>query len=148
MKNPITVRIKREQIGGGFDGVEPKVRAGAIDGLNAVGLAMLNSAKRRLQKGPASGRVYRKYGPKRIHQASAPGEAPATDTGGLVNSGFHELDAPALEVSVGFAKLYAAILEYGSRLMEKRPFLLPTVEEWRRRIPDVIKAAIKARLGK
>ena len=45
MKNPITVRVRREEIGGGFAGIEPKVRAGAIDGLNAVGLAMLNSAK-------------------------------------------------------------------------------------------------------
>lgn len=148
MRNPITVRVRREEIDGGFAAVEPKVRAGAIDGLNAVGLAMLNAAKRRIQKGPASGRVYQKYGPRRAHQASAPGESPATDTGGLVNSGFHELDEPALEVSIGFAKFYAAFLEYGTRLMAKRPFLLPTVEEWRSKIAPVIKAAIQARLSK
>jgi len=124
------------------------VRAAAIDGLNAVGLAMLNAAKMKIQRGPASGRVYKKYGPKRTHQASAPGEAPATDTGGLVNSGFHELDERALEVSVGFAKFYAALLEYGTRKMAKRPFLLPTVESWRNRIAGVIKAAIQARMGK
>jgi hypothetical protein len=147
MRNPITVRIKRSEVDGGFAAVEPKVRAGAIDGLNAVGLAMLNSAKRKIQKGPASGITYQKYGPRRVHQASAPGEAPATDTGGLVNSGFHELDESALEVSVGFAKFYAALLEYGTRIMEKRPFLLPTVEEWRRRIAGVIKAAIQARMS-
>lgn len=148
MRNPITIKVRREEIGGGFDSIEPKVRAGAIDGLNAVGLAMLNSAKRRIQGGPASGILYQKYGPRREHRASAPGEAPATDTGGLVNSGFHELDESALEVSIGFAKLYAAMLEYGTRMMAKRPFLLPTVDEWRRRIAGVIAAAIKARLGK
>lgn len=146
MKNPITVRVRREEIGGGFAAVEPKVRAGAIDGLNAVGLAMLNAAKRRIQGGSKSGRVYEKYGPRRTHTASAPGESPATDTGGLVNSGFHELDEQAMEVSIGFAKFYAALLEYGTRMMEKRPFLLPTVEEWRSKIAGVIKAAIKARL--
>ena len=146
MRSPIKVRVRREMIDGGLSGLEPKVRAGAIDGLNAVGLAMLNSAKRRIQGGSKSGRTYQKYGPRRTHTASAPGESPATDTGGLVNSGFHELDAIALEVSVGFAKFYAALLEYGTRMMEKRPFLLPTVEEWRRKIAGVIRAAIQARL--
>lgn len=148
MRNPITVRVRREEIDGGFAAVEPKVRAGAIDGLNAVGLAMLNAAKRRIQGGSKSGRVYEKYGPRRTHQASAPGESPATDTGGLVNSGFHELDEQKMEVSVGFAKLYAAMLEYGTRAMAKRPFLLPTVEEWRDKIARVIRLAIQARLGK
>lgn len=146
MRNPITVRVRRTEIDGGLAGIEPKVRAGAIDGLNAVGLAMLNSAKKRIQGGAKSGRTYQKYGPRRTHTASAPGESPATDTGGLVNSGFHELDEQAMEVSIGFAKFYAALLEYGTRMMEKRPFLLPTVEEWRRKIAGVIKAAIKARL--
>lgn len=148
MKNPVTVRVRRTEIDGGLAGLEPKVRAGAIDGLNAVGLAMLNAAKKRIQSGPASGTVYEKYGPRRTHQASAPGEAPATDTGGLVNSGFNELDEPALEVSIGFAKLYAAMLEYGTRRMGKRPFLLPTVEEWRSKIGRVIRLAIKARMSK
>lgn len=148
MKGAVRVRVTRQEIGGGFSSIEPKVRAGAIDGLNAVGLAMLNAAKRRIQGGSKSGTVYEKYGPRRTHRASAPGESPATDTGGLVNSGFHELDEQAMEVSIGFAKLYAAMLEYGTRLMEKRPFLLPTVEEWRPRIAGVIRAAIQARMSK
>lgn len=149
MKNPVTVRIKREElIPGGLLGVEPMVREGARDGLNAIGLAMLNTAKRKLGGGGKSGRTYRKYGPSRIHRASAPGEAPATDTGGLVNSGFHELDEGALEVEIGFAKFYAALLEYGTRMMAPRPFLLPTLEEWRSRISGVISKAIKARLSK
>lgn len=147
MRNPIKVKVTRKEVlPGGIKGVVPLVRAGAIDGLNAVGLAMLNAAKRRIQKGPASGTVYQKYGPRRTHQASAPGESPATDNSGLVNSGFHELDEEAVEVRVGFAKLYAQFLEYGTRFMEKRPFLLPTVDEWRKRIAGVIKDAIKARL--
>ncbi len=146
MKNPISVKVTREKIGAGAAGVEPAVRQGAIDGLNAIGLAALATAKRKIQSGPASGRVYRKYGPKRVHQASAPGEAPATDTGALVNSGFHELDERALEVHIGFSKLYAVFLEFGTRLMSKRPFLLPTMEEWRKKAAAVISAAIKARI--
>lgn len=147
MKNPVKVTIRREEVmPGGIKGLEPKVRAGALDGLNAIGLAMLSSAKRRIQGGSKSGRTYQLYGPRRTHRASAPGESPATDTGGLVNSGFHETDQGELEVRIGFAKFYAAFLEFGTRLMEKRPFLLPTVEEWRKKIPNVIRRAIQARL--
>lgn len=148
MKNPITVRVRRSDVvPRGLRSIEPAVREGARDGLNAIGLAMLATAKRKLQAGGKSGRVYSKVNPRRTHRASAPGEAPATDTGALVNSGFHEMDAGALEVQIGFAKLYAAFLEFGTRRMARRPFLTPTVEEWRKRIPGVIKAAIKARLG-
>jgi len=146
MKNSVSVKIKRQDVGGGLKGLEPKVRAGAIDGLNAIGLAMLATAKSKIQRGAKSGKVYRKYNPGRIHQSSAPGQSPATDTGGLVNSGFHEMDERTLTTKIGFAKFYAAFLEYGTRRMAKRPFLLPTVEEWRSKIPAVIRAAIKARL--
>lgn len=147
MKNPISVTVTRKDVvPGGLKGVEPKIRAGAIDGLNAIGLAMLNAAKRRIKTSPASGRVYRKYNPRRIHRASAPGQPPATDTGGLINSGFFDVDENELEAQIGFGKFYAKFLEFGTRLMRKRPFLLPTVEEWRKKIPDVIAKAIKARL--
>jgi len=147
LRNPVKVKVTRTEVSsGGLLGVEPKVRAGAIDGLNAIGLAMLNTAKTKINKGASTGRLYRKYGPRRDHRASAPGQPPATDTGGLVNSGFHELDEPAMETQIGFAKLYAAMLEYGTRKMAKRPFLLPTVEEWRKRIAGIISKAIKAKL--
>ena len=147
MKNPVKVKVRRDIVkAGGIRGLKPMVRLGALDGLNALGIAMLSSAKRRIQSGGRSGRIYQKYNPRRTHTASAPGEPPKTDTGGLVNSGFYEVDEQTVEVRVGFDKLYAAFLEYGTRLMAKRPFLLPTVEEWRRKIAGVIKKAIQARL--
>lgn len=147
MRNPVRVKVSREIVkSGGIKGLKPAVRDGALDGLNAVGTAMLSSAKRRIQSGGRSGRTYQKYGPRRTHTASAPGEAPKTDTGALVNSGFYKVDEAEVEVRVGFDKFYAAFLEYGTRLMAKRPFLLPTVEEWRGKIARVIKNAIKARL--
>lgn len=127
-------------------GVEPKVRAGAIDGLKAIGLGLLSTSKERIQRGSKSGRIYEKYGPRRTHRASAPGESPATDTGGLVSSGFQELDAPSVEVRVGFGKLYAAMLEYGTRRMAARPFLLPALDEWRERAVAILRASIKAKL--
>ena len=42
--------------------------------------------KHKIQRGPNSGRIYEKYRPRRTHQASAPGQAPATDTGNLIGS--------------------------------------------------------------
>jgi hypothetical protein len=58
--------------------------------------------------GAKHGRVYR-HG-KVLHQASAPFEAPAIDTGALYNSGYVEEITP-LEYEVGFSVEYAAILE-------------------------------------
>ena len=39
-----------------------------------------------IQTGPKSGRIYEKYNPRRTHKASAPGQAPASDTGNLVRN--------------------------------------------------------------
>jgi phage gpG-like protein len=66
---------------------------------------------------PKSGREYGK------HQASAPGEPPAIDLGYLTNS-----IQVAMEGSTAYiytnAK-YAPPLEFGSRRMAARPFMLP-----------------------
>ena len=57
-------------------------------------------AKIKIQSPPKTGRIYR-HG-KVEHQASAPGEAPATDTGNLVNSIASDRVRPMLhEVTVG-----------------------------------------------
>ena len=39
-----------------------------------------------IQTDPKSGRTYEKYNPRRTHKASAPGQAPASDTGNLVRN--------------------------------------------------------------
>ena len=42
-------------------------------------------AVKSIQSGAKSGIVYQKYNPRRQHRASAPGQAPASDTGNLVS---------------------------------------------------------------
>ena len=70
------------------------------------------------------------------HRASAPGEAPAIDTGNLLNSGYHKMTGPT-EGEVGFGAEYAVYLEMGSVRMAPRPFLGPAVERvW----PEFVKA--------
>lgn len=82
-------------------------------------------AKINIQTGDKTGIVYKRKGGD--HQASAPGEAPATDMGTLVNSG-EVVPVSALEQDVIFSADYAADLELGTVHIAPRPFLGPAVE--------------------
>jgi len=68
------------------------------------------------------GRVYG------AHQASAPGEAPAIDTGTLHNSIQVHMVRPLTAVVAVHAP-YGLYLEMGTRRMAARPFLKPAVDK-------------------
>ncbi len=88
------------------------------------------------------GRSYRRRG-GRLHVASAPGEAPAIDTGALAGSvQAGEAGPLAWEVAVGAE--YGAILEFGSEHIEPRPFLGPAVEAQREAFEAACEAAVGA----
>ena len=104
----------------------------------------VEAAGKRLLSQHGSGRVYKKSKPSRIHQASAPGEPPAPDTGQLRAALGHELghDADGLYADVGYGvdpdtrveqesgtgiADIAEYLEVGTRRMEPRPFLRPAL---------------------
>lgn len=93
-----------------------------------------------IQRGPKTGRVYQKSSPKRAHQASAPGQAPATDTGRLANSiTFDQIGD--LTATVGSKLAYSLYLEFGTRNIAARPFFRPAVEKMR---PKFIKRLERA----
>lgn len=99
---------------------------------------------KRIQRGPASGRVYKRGGV--LHQASAPGEAPASDTGRLANSVYLDDEAflgGRAVVTVGSVLAYAKHLEYGTRKMAPRPAWTPAAEQARRRFRDRLEAVIR-----
>ena len=74
----------------------------------------------------------------KIHRASAPGEAPAVDTGNLMNSVTHAMtDTTVGEVAVGAE--YGAALELGMRNIAPRPYLGPAA--------DKVKPAFERALG-
>ena len=82
-----------------------------------------------IRKGQKSGRIYKRGGV--THRASAPGEAPASDTGRLINSitaHINKISLNKLESFVvagrGVVK-YARMLEFGTAKMGARPFMLP-----------------------
>ena len=83
-----------------------------------------------------TGRLYRRRGAE--HQASAPGEPPATDTGRLVNSINTEVDTQNLVVRVTANAAHADALEFGTRNMEPRPFMRPALANKRDRIEEII----------
>lgn len=92
---------------------------------------------------PGTGRVYshyfRRVGGKLIivgkrsapHQASAPGEGPAIDTGRLSQSITAVMIKPG-HWRVGTNVEYALWLEFGTKWFAPRPFVRPAVEKLRR----------------
>jgi hypothetical protein len=73
---------------------------------------------------PKSGRVYRRRGGS--HQASAPGEAPASDSGTLLNAIAQGASFPSrLEGQIDIPLEYAELLEFEL----DRPFLRPAVND-------------------
>lgn len=81
---------------------------------------------------PGRGETYELYKPRRTHTASAPGDAPAVDTGRLRGSIAANQLAP-YRWRVGTNVKYAAFLEFGTRRIAPRPFMRPSLEELQQR---------------
>ena len=96
--------------------------------VEGTGLELRGDIIKRYQSGPASGRVYQKYNPRRTHQASAPGQAPMSDTGRLANATVYKV-VDDMTVEVSNDVFYAAWLEYGTTQIAPRPAWRPAVEE-------------------
>lgn len=91
---------------------------------NVVRLAALRVEQeaKASMSGPKHGRLYRRGGV--VHQASAPGEAPAVDTGKLKSSIHWRMITP-LKAHVIAATPYARILE----MRRRRKYFKPAVEK-------------------
>ena len=91
--------------------------------LRGGGQLIRGEAIRSIQTGPKSGRTYEKYNPRRTHKASAPGQAPASDTGNL--------DSQIMSVADGKNTLvesraeYSKFLEFGTSKMIPRQIFFP-----------------------
>tara|TARA_B100000424_G_C22535636_1_gene305872 strand:- start:41 stop:490 length:450 start_codon:yes stop_codon:yes gene_type:complete len=94
-------------------------------------------AIRSIQTGPKSGRIYEKYNPRRTHRSSAPGQAPASDTGNLVSQiRVREENKDLIKVESN--ALYSSFLEFGTSKMLARPFLFPASERSRPKIAQAV----------
>ena len=87
------------------------------------------AAAKRLLSQHGTGRIYAKSRPRRVHQASAPGEPPAVDLGHLRASVGHEVghDEDGLYAEWGTGLAIGTYLELGTRHIEPRPFIRPSL---------------------
>lgn len=124
------------------EAVLAKVKAAAATGIARGTEAVREEATSLVVNPPKTGRLYRRNG--RIHQASAPGEHPANDTGFLIASIATETDENALKGSVNIGAEYGKFLEYGTVKMAPRPFARPALMAKK----DEITADIADEIGK
>jgi HK97 gp10 family phage protein len=132
-----------------------RVRQAVADEINKAVYAsaqqVVTEAKKSVLEGGKGGRAYRRRSV--THIASAPGEAPASDTGRLVNSLHAEAGDPgeALAVAGSSSVQYAVLLEFGTTKMAARPFMFPALEKSRAwitgRLQDALRRGIE-RAGK
>lgn len=104
-------------------------------------------AKRSITAGGKTGRVYKRR--TVTHQASAAGEAPASDTGRLVNSINSYLNGLTSFVIAGRGIVnYATHLEFGTRKMAARPFMFPALEKSKDWIRERLSKAVRTAAAK
>lgn len=116
------------------------------DAVQITAQLIRSDAVRSIQSRSGGGITYEKYNPRRTHVASAPGEAPNTDTGRLVGS--VRVDQQEHFADVGTDLQYGKFLEFGTIKMDARPYLNPAMEKnrpgWEKRLKAVSdKAAAK-----
>jgi len=126
------------------EGLIEDVRGAALRGV-ADGVELVKSAAvQKIASGSKTGIVYRTRGVD--HQASAPGESPASDTSRLIQSVRTPLDIANISGQVIFSTAYAAALEFGREdgSIEARPYARPALEESRDQIQGNIAAEVLA----
>ncbi len=132
----------------GLDGLAREFNKNAIDirkevrkAIIAAALLVEGEAVISVQRGLKTGRTYKKYNPKRIHKASAKGQAPASDTGNLANS-IRYKERAGLRADVEARANYSGFLEEDL----ERPFMQPALDKKEREINRLIERAIERAL--
>ena len=123
----VSVRLEgAKELQAAFSRMSKQVTQATATAVRETAQELEGAVKLKIQQGPKTGRTYRRGGV--VHQASAPGEAPASDTGTLLGSIYHERESDLAYV-VGTRIRYAPWLEYGSSRMAARPFFRPSLEQ-------------------
>lgn len=156
----MTCMVSESSVRGVKEYLEKAGRRGTTElqkAIKTTALLVQGTAKKNLQQGAKSGVTYyripgdkymtvRAGGPdgppvafipgggnqnlSPTHTASAPGEAPASDTGQLASSVTVEISDDGLNAKIfsdNNRVKYGAWLEFGTRLIEPRPWLIPAL---------------------
>lgn len=132
-----------------FAALSEELTAGLGQALLEGAEAVRDEAVRSITSEPKSGRLSATAGGAARHRASAPGQPPAAQTGRLAAS-IEARRGPGLSATVGVhdraVAEYAEHLEFGTRRMAARPWLVPALErargDIRRRIEDAVGRAL------
>lgn len=126
--------------------ISAKTRAEVRRALQRGALAIENRAVEGIINPPKTGRVYKsKHRKGATHQASAPGEFPAADSGRLHQSitSVEASTGDTIRFETGGNVDYATYLELGTSRMEPRPFLTPSYDENIDKVKADVRAAVK-----
>lgn len=127
------------------DSIAERVRKGVMRGVISGTQIVQEEMIRSIMEPPKSGKIYTRRGVK--HQASAPGEKPANDTGNLAKSITTSFDPANLTGTINVGAEYGARLEYGfvgqdsaGRTIDQapRPFARPALADKEKEIRDEI----------
>ena len=122
------------------------VRPAVLRSLRRGGLKIENSAVEGIIDPPKTGRIYKSLHRKgAVHQASAPGEFPAADSGRLhqsITTTVVQDDNTRTAVETAANTPYAIPLELGTSKMAPRPFMSPSFRLHREAIKDEVTLAV------
>lgn len=124
------------------DDILGKVRQAAMRGVIDGTESVIEEGNSMIMDGQKTGRIYRRRGVE--HQASAPGEAPASDTGRLVQSAHTEYEPADLSGEAIWSTDYAEPLEFGTSKMAPRPYARPALANKKDEITAGINGEIAA----
>lgn len=116
----LKVDKKSRRVTAEMNGMDERQRLRIKQALHDIGEDVKKETKRLIETGSKTGRVYGFNGG--LHQASAPGEAPANMTGKLAKSVNYRVRNQQ-EMAIGEKEHYAIYLEDGTRKMAPRPHL-------------------------
>lgn len=105
-------------------------------------MVVRNHAVESIVRGGKSGVIYEKYDPRRTHQASRAGEAPASDTGFLASQITQNVKTKPDGSVVGqivSAAPYSKYLEFGTTQMQPRPYMQPALNKNKTKILEIFK---------
>jgi hypothetical protein len=118
--------------------------AEASKAVQATALEIRGDIVKRYQRGPKTGREYTRGNV--THRASAPGEAPATDTGRLASATEYSMTGK-LSAEVNNSVIYGPMLEFGTQSIEPRPAWRPAVQEAAPKFNKRLEAALRKAMG-
>lgn len=132
-----------KELASAFESLEKSLRKYLQAALVSIGNDVKSVMVRSITSQPKSGRIYKRGSVS--HRASAPGEAPANDTGRLAGSINVFPNLEKLEIELGIKPPfveYAAYLEFGTSRMDARPFVAPAGKQTREKNYQKIRKAV------